>query len=297
MDRGTQKDYEARVVRVLGYIQRHLDDELTLDALASLAHFSPYHFHRIFRGMVGESIMEHVRRLRLERAALRLKFGEEPIASLGVQAGYQSPEAFSRAFRNHFGASPSDFRRTQRALPYAGTGVHYSDGDIEHFEPITTTGAPMEITIEKLDEQRVAYIRHNGPYEEVGPTWQKLMSWAWPRGLVGPQSKSLGVSYDDPDVTAPEKIRYDACVTVGPDVEAEGDVQVQTIAGGCYAKAVHTGPYESFSDTYVRILGQELPRLGYEPRSEPCVELYLNNPQSTPPEKLVTEIFVPVVEK
>src|SRR5213080_552501 len=113
----TEHAYKERVLRTLVYIQNHLDEVITLDDLAAVAHFSPYHFHRIFRGMVGESVMEHVRRLRLERAAHRLKFGDQPVTRLAFDAGYETHEAFTRAFAAAFGQAPSQFRAAHRALP------------------------------------------------------------------------------------------------------------------------------------------------------------------------------------
>src|SRR5215469_15718852 len=82
MRKHTEQSYKERILRVLVYIQNHLDEAVSLEELAAIAHFSPYHFHRIFRGMVGESVMEHICRLRLERAAYRLKFGEQPVTRI-----------------------------------------------------------------------------------------------------------------------------------------------------------------------------------------------------------------------
>src|ERR1017187_9684083 len=110
MRHGTQESYQERILRVLVYIQTHLDDPLTLDDLAGVACFSPYHFHRIFRGLVGEPVAEHLRRLRLERAAGRLKFTDRQVIDIALDAGYDSHEAFTRAFRANFGRPPSIYR-------------------------------------------------------------------------------------------------------------------------------------------------------------------------------------------
>ena len=103
------------------HIQHHLDEAVSLDELAALAHFSPYHFHRIFRGMVGESVMEHVRRLRLERAAHRLKFSDEPITRIAFEAGYETHEAFTRAFGG-------DVREVTVAIPRETSVVAFPAG-------------------------------------------------------------------------------------------------------------------------------------------------------------------------
>src|SRR5215510_12521255 len=114
----TVADYQQRILRVLIHIQTHLDEAISLDDLARLACFSPFHFHRIFSGMTGEGVMEHVRRLRLERAAHRLQFTEEPIVRLAFDAGFETHEAFSRAFKNMFGISPSEFRGARREAKF-----------------------------------------------------------------------------------------------------------------------------------------------------------------------------------
>src|SRR5215475_13869572 len=103
----TLQDYKRRILQVLMHVQENLDSRLSLDELAGLACFSPYHFHRIFKGMVGESVKEHVRRLRLERAANQLRKGSASVIEIALDAGYESHEAFSRSFKSLFGASPT----------------------------------------------------------------------------------------------------------------------------------------------------------------------------------------------
>jgi len=98
----TARVYEERMLRVLVYIQQRLDDELALPQLARVAHFSPYHFHRIFRGMVGESVKGHIRRLRLERAATHLKQTRRSVTRIAFEAGFEAHESFTRAFRAVF---------------------------------------------------------------------------------------------------------------------------------------------------------------------------------------------------
>ena len=176
----TEETYRQRILRVLVHIQGHLDEALSLDELAQVAHFSPYHFHRIFRGMVGESVKEHVRRLRLERAAHRLKCTDERVTRIAFDAGYETHESFTRAFGAMFGESPSRFREIHRALPFAEvpSGVHFrADGRLDDFQPVKSTGAVMDVRIELVPATRVAFIRHVGPYNEVGPTWGRLMAW------------------------------------------------------------------------------------------------------------------------
>jgi AraC family transcriptional regulator len=137
MKESTRRDYTERMTRVLVFIQENLDHELGLEELARVAFFSPFHFHRIFRGMLGESVKEHVRRLRIERAALRLRNTSRSVIDVALETGYESHEAFSRAFKAMLGESPSSFRARRRAVPPPAvpSGVHYRpEGDLRSQE-------------------------------------------------------------------------------------------------------------------------------------------------------------------
>ena len=281
------------MLRVLVYIHEHLDDELDLERLASVASFSSFHFHRVFRGMVGEPVKGHVRRLRLERAAMRLKHGAQPVTQLAFDAGYETPESFSRAFRQRFGVSPSDYREAKSRV--APSGVYYSpENKVEHFTPIQMEDS-MDARIESLASSLVAFVRHVGPYDQVGSAWQTIYAWAGRKGLLGPETKAFGLSYDDPEVTAPDKLRYDACIVVAPGTQPEGDVGVKEVQGWKYAVATHVGPYTGLGEAYGQLLGQWMPAEDLEPEAaQPCLEVYRNDPQTTPPEELRTDIYVPI---
>lgn len=155
----------------------------------------------------------------------------------------------------------------------------------------------MEVRIERIQPMRLAFVRHVGPYPEVGVAWGKLMSWAGRRGLLGPRTKILGIVHDDPEVTPPDKVRYDACLVVDARVEPEGEVGVQEIPTGEYAVTTHHGPYERLGETYARLCGEWLPPSGREPTDRPCFEVYRNSPQNTRPEDLLTDICMPLKEK
>ena len=152
----------------------------------------------------------------------------------------------------------------------------------------------MDVQIKTIPPMRVAFVRHVGPYMEVGQAWGRLFAWAGPRGLVGRGPKMIGVCHDDPEVTPPEKIRYDACLVVGDSVRPEGDIGVQEIGGGEYAVTVHKGPYENLGQTYARLCGEWLPASGREMRASPPLEVYLNSPQTAAPADLLTEVCVPL---
>jgi len=274
----TLSSYQERMGRVLVHIQKHLDEPMPLDRLAEVASFSPWHFHRIFRGMVGESVKEHVRRLRLERAAQQLRDTDRAVVDIALEAGYEAHESFTRAFAAMFGPPPSVFRngaQAQRGFPPAA-------------------GPPFEVSIRHIPVTRVAFVRHVGPFDGAGAAWQKLMAWAGPKGLLGPGLRMLGIVQDDPEITAPEKLRYDAALVVREGLAPSGEVGIQEVGPGEYAVALHIGPYDTLGETYMRMCGEWLPTSGRELASAPAVEFYLNSPMSVSPDQLRTEICLPL---
>jgi AraC family transcriptional regulator len=292
----TLQDYKQRMLRVLVHIQGHLDEPLPLQELAAVACFSPYHFHRIFKGMVGESVKEYVRRLRLERAASQLKLSSSAVVQVALNAGYDSHEAFTRSFKAAFGSAPSQYRIAMRPLTArVPSGIHYQpEAPVERFRTRRSRGGRMNVQIKTMPPMRVAFMRHVGPYNEVGPTWERLTMLLGKEGLLGGDCMMLGICHSDPEVTPPDKLQYDACVAVGEDFIPSGEIGVQTVAGGAYAMTTHVGPYNNLGKTYSALLGEWLPRSGRELRNAPCFEVYVNDPQSTPPRELMTDIYAPL---
>ena len=290
MKESTFQDYNERMLRVLVHIQQRLDEELSLEEMAGVACFSPYHFHRIFRGMVGESVQGHVRRLRLERAANRLKHAELSVTKIALEAGYETPAAFTRAFKAMTGLAPAAFRSYHRAMASAASAPPAP----EDAAAVEARGGDMEVRIERWPDLRVAFVRHVGPYDRCGDAWDRLLPFLGKEGLLAGEVRFVGVCHDDPEVTPPERIRYDACVTVDDGFEPAGEIGVQVIPGGEYAVTAHVGPYHRLEDTYAKLMGQWLPRSGREARSAPCLEVYLNSPEDTDPEDLVTDVCAPL---
>src|SRR5215510_10723523 len=106
-----RREYERRVNRVMDYVEAHLAEDLTLDRLAAVAAFSPFHFHRVFVAITGETLSDFIRRIRLERAASSLTLMRETsVLEIALRCGFSSAASFARAFKNHFGMSASEWR-------------------------------------------------------------------------------------------------------------------------------------------------------------------------------------------
>ena len=291
----TPDDYKKRILRVLVHIQNHLDEELSLEELAAVSNFSAFHFHRVFRGMVGEPVKEHVRRLRLERAAHRLRFTGQPVTDIAFDAGYETHESFTRAFRTMFGESPSEFRVKHRVAAYGNSpsGVHFvSEGQLEDFRMAPVSVTPLQARVQNLSVMKVAFVRHVGSYDQVGGAWDRLMMWAGMRGVFRGAPTLFGIVHDDPEITPPDKMRYDAAIAVPDDTLVEGDIGLQLVGGERYVVTTHRGPYERIGDTYARLCGEWLPCSGAELLHAPTLEFYRNSPKNTSPEDLITDIHL-----
>jgi len=105
------QEYSETIEDVMLYIREHIHEPLNREVLAEVAGFSVPHFHRVFTANTGESAVSYVRRLRMERAGRKLRMGAVDITEVALAAGYDTHAAFSKAFKQQFGLSPSEFRQ------------------------------------------------------------------------------------------------------------------------------------------------------------------------------------------
>ena len=301
----TRSDYRRRIAAVVHHLEQHLDERPTLAELAAIAGFSTFHFHRVFRAIVGEAVQEHQRRLRLERAARRLRTTRRSVTRIAFEAGYEALEPFSRAFRATFGRSPSAFRRGSAPPPLAAAPAPLPARKRPPAQPGTRhagergrrpAAEASPVRIQRLQPTRVVCVRHIGPYTEVSTAWRRLYEWAGRNGLLGPGVRNIGITHDDPQLTPSDRIRYDACLTLDAEPgPADGDIVAATIAGGEYAVIEHVGGYESLSESYRRLYGEWLPASGREPADVPAFELYVSGPDEAGPPR--TLIHLPLAPK
>ncbi len=276
-------DYREQIDAACRLLEARIAEDVALEEVAAAAFLSPFHFHRLFRGLTGETVGAYVRRLRLERAAYRLSQTEDDILAIALDVGYGSHEAFSRAFQRQFGTNPSVFRKERIAMTTTSK---------------PTTSEPIDVRIETRPACTVAAVRHVGPYTAVGDTWGALMKWGWSKMMFG-KLETFGLCHDDPDVTPAEKLRYDACMVVKPGTKVKGDVQLTDLPAGAFAVTTHRGAYDSLGETYGRLFGHiaqhKIDGRQYRLGDPPSREVYMNDPRKTKPEDLVTEIWMPVI--
>ena len=279
--------YQARIERVIDYIQDHLDEPLDLNHLAEIACFSPYHFHRVYRAVMQETVAETVRRLRLHRACGDLIANQLSIGDVASRAGYGSVEAFTRAFRKDYDMPPGEYRAKQidqvhPLKPYS----FLKDDDM------------YNVTIGDVPSVRMAAVAHKGSYMDIGKAFEKIYIWAMSNELTpGPETRSIGVYYDDPDSVKESDLRSHAGFTISGDLDIgktqnAGDIDVVELKGGRAATLEHVGPYAELEKAYNWFYRTWLMEQNYELADLPPFEEYINDPKTTPPQELITKINI-----
>lgn len=278
---GTLQDFEDKVARVLELISGHLEEQLPLERLAAEAHLSPYHFHRIWRALTGEPIGETIRRLRIERAAFSIRSTGDSITRIAVDAGFESSQAFAKAFKKAKQVTPTEYRSLSK--------------EPTPLETVTEEQA-MSIEIVTIDPFKVVAQRHTGPYEArllaglFGDVWY----WAENRGLIEGLRGIYGVPHDDPYTADPSGVRYDACLRLAEMEELPEALSLIELGGFEYARMRHIGSYGLLEDTYQHLLGVWLPRSARKAANAPIFNHYIDDPAVTPEAERRTDVYLPL---
>lgn len=292
----SRDEYARRMHAVVEHIDHHLDEPLDLARLAAVAHFSPYHFHRLFAAWSGERLGDYVRRRRLEHAASLLAAQPRvPVLQAAMAVGFGSNEAFTRAFKAHFGTSPSAWR-AQRAEARPRGGLRKIDqADRKHDQaaapqpaddggPATESIEDSAMQVKLIDRSPVtmAYLRHVGPYgAAINAFWRKSVGpWLYRHGLL--EQARYGISHDDPSISDPAKCRYDAGVEVTADFAPLAPAHKTVIPGGRYAVMHFEGTSDEIKTAWAELLGRWLPASSLQLDSRPCFEYYPSDARYDP---------------
>ncbi|WP_296384555.1 AraC family transcriptional regulator [Winogradskyella sp.] len=275
--------YQQNLNKVVDYIHNHLDTKIDIAQLADLSHFSKFHFHRITRAMLGEPIGAYITRARIETAAKMIRYSENQIEQIAYSVGFETPSSLSKAFKNHFGVSPSAYRKNKKLIIK------------------TTNIMKTELNIKKpkildIEDQKCLYYSMQGAYQDLdyGSAWEKLWAEVKTQKLFTKGINHIGLPYDDPKVTEADKIRYDACLIIHKDAKPNEDVGVKELKGGKFAVFLYQGSYKYFADVYNYMFNEWLINTDYELRDAPCREKYINDARRVEEHKLKTEFYIPI---
>lgn len=278
----TTEEYHRCVNIVIEYINNHLGEEIDLEKLAEISHFSPYHFHRIMKAFLHESLGAFIVRTRIETAARLLRYSTMSVSDIAYQIGYGSPSSLSKIFKQFYGISPNEYRNNK---------------DHVIMKPLEINPA-LDVTMEVREQQpkQVIYVRLTGAYMALAycEAWKKLYAYVSEEKIDTRYMEYICIYHDDPKVTEPKNLRTDVCFTVPSPAKPRGEIGVKEIPGGKYLIFRYKGPYTNLGAVYDTIYGHWIPQGGYTVSNSRGYESYLNSPESTPPEELLTEICIPV---
>ncbi|NOJ21253.1 AraC family transcriptional regulator [Vibrio coralliilyticus] len=277
-------DYKKRLTPVIRYLEKHFNQPLNLPEVAALANLSPYHFHRTFKAVQGETLADYIRRLRLAAAADDLFKSKQPILNIALEYGFSSSQSLAKAFKQHYGVTPTEFRDCENYQEFSklarnskiGHTLRKNGNEGESGDPYTGSEPTMwskTMEIQKFEATKLAYIRVTGPYGEgYQEPSSRLYQWAGMKGLA--ENTCIFIFHDNPEITPNDKCRTDICLMVPEDTEVPGNIELQDFPGGDYAvmrqKITEPNQYsKAWDDLMSNVINS-----GMENDDRPCFELY-----------------------
>lgn len=302
-DNHLQTDYITRINKVFHFIDENLDADLSLETVADIACFSPFHFHRIFRAITGETLNEYVTRRRIEQAASSLIHKRDiSITELSLQNGFSSNSSFTRAFKKFYGISPTEFQK-QNPLKFSKirqleskNGQAYPDYEkyiciITQLQKWIEMNAKIEI--KEMPKLELAYISCIGP-QNIEKAYQKLIKWATPKGLLkNNESNMLTIYHDSYKITAPDKVRMSACVILNQPAEVNGEIGLTSIEAGKFIVGSFEIGLHEFEKSWTGLFIW-MNDNGYKKADRNPFEIYHNNFKEHPEGKCIVDFYIPV---
>lgn len=285
--------YRERMCQVFEYIKNHLADNLSVEALSRVAHFSKYHFHRQFSEYSGVSVFRYIQLVRLKRASYELAFRPRyRVIDIALNCGFESPEAFCRAFHKTFGQTPSQFRKQPRWKPWQEKYLFLNH---ERVHAMTAGKHNAQVTIVEFNRTQVAVLEHRGDPEGVRDSIRHFIQWRKQNNLPPTVSETYNIVYDDPATTDAEKYRLDICASIDRAVEPNPyGVSNKVIPAGRCAVLRHIGPSDDIGESLHYLYAQWLPESGEELRDFPCFFHRVTLFPDVPEHEMITDIYLPI---
>ncbi len=285
--------YLERFLKVLDYIDAHLDEELSVERLSQVACLSKYHFHRWFSALLGVSVSAYMKQLRLKRASFQLAFRHKiKVIDIALTSGYESSEAFSRAFKQMFGQSPSDFRNKPNWISWHEK--HQVLRDLRNFRKQQENHG-FKVNITRFPELKVAVMEHRGPPNLLGDTIRSFIKWRKESKLPPDRSQTFNLLFDDPVTTDPNKYRFDLCASVTSDPpENSYGVITKLIPEGRCAVVRHIGSDDHIGLVVSYLYSDWLNQSVEELRDFPLFYERVNFFPDVPEHEMVTDVYLPL---
>lgn len=287
--------YIQRMDQTIAYMSQHLSQELDLTIVAAASGFSPFHFHRIFKAMTGETPQAYINRLRLEKAAnFLVKSTSTSITEIAFLCGFSSSAVFARSFKKHYGLSASQYAQTDELKRLS---LHPISG--YPTSPLPVIYSLPEIRIQTMPAYHLAYFASHQGYgaDSVGKAWTQLFGWAQAQGLLSPQTNLVGICYDDPDITPVDKCRYYACIPAPEFLKKDRRAGFIDLPAGLRAMCRVEGDQQLIQSTFRALYRQWLPQSGFLPDDIPPYEVYYYSLASYQAGKYVLDVCIPILRQ
>ena len=288
------QNYHGRMQRVLDYIDQHLDGDLDLERLSSVAAFSKFHFHRQFAATFELSVHRYVQLARMKRASQRLAQGNaESVTDIAMDAGYDAPDAFARAFRQRLGQSPSSFRKSPDWEPWL---LAFGPLDTARNKLMQIIFTPEDVTVRELPPTPVAVMEHRGDRAAIPATRERFMAWRKAAGLSPETSPTFMIFRSERCPANPADYSMDLCIGTDQPIAADDEqMKVGVIPGGRYAVLRYPGNTNNLEPAALYLYRDWLPASGEEAGDFP---MYSRRQLSLIPEvgahEVIVELFLPL---
>ncbi|WP_447724418.1 AraC family transcriptional regulator [Sphingomonas koreensis] len=288
------RNYHARMQRVLDHIDRHLDGDLDLETVSRVAAFSKFHFHRQFTATFGLSVHRYVQLARMKHASHRLVHGtDQSVTDIAMDAGYEAPDAFARAFRQRFEQSPSSFRKAPDWGPWLAAFGPLDNARSELMQIIFTDD---DVTIRDVPPTPVAILEHRGDRATLGGTIQRFRAWCKVAGLSPETSSSFMVFRSERCPANPADYSMDLCAGTGQPIEVnDAHMKAGVIPGGRCAVLRYPGNTNNLEPAAQYLYRDWLPASGEEAGDFPIYcQRRLSLISEVPAHEVVVELFLPL---
>jgi AraC family transcriptional regulator len=290
------------LLNLLRRMRKRLDGDVSLDALAAQSGWSPFHLHRTFRRVVGETPKAYTQRLRLDRAAARLATGTDRVLDVALESGFSSHEVFTRAFTRRYGRSPERYRAAVRSTATVEARARHAEVTeatgpcvtLYHLSLDDSSGSLEMPTIERkqLQPQHALVVKRRVARSEIAATIAESLGKTFPYALQNGLAIAGRpfVRYSD---VGPGLMTMETGTPLAAPAPGVGEIEAITLPGGPAAVAVHMGPYDKLQETYAA-MERWMQQQGVRAAGAPW-ESYITDPAEHPdPANWRTDVFWPI---
>lgn len=240
----------------------------------------------------GETPFQFLRRVRLATALRMMQ--DDPqgrVTEIAMDVGYETPSAFNKVFKNSLGMTPSEFRNLGK-VEQSEISYRLNQTYLTEETKMNLTQKPEVVT---YPVRHLYFVGKEGPFAEIAPiVWNELFPLLKTHFTIEQMTSYLGLSMIDVSKQNQEKLIYEAGVTVESELpKVPKGMQYKKITSGHYARFILTGSYSHVWPAFREIF-RTLAKSQIELRQEFCIENYLNDPNTTPEDQLLTELLVPI---